>query len=144
MDRTRIKLGVYVDLDPVPGTFHSADSSRNQVSRILNESIPHYKPTVSIDSYNTSKSTDEGWMFATSKNTGPSWGSDPVYLEYLGKDINEAEKVVGDFSRYQKDEKDFPKEFPDIYTALPRGMNFEMMRWYMADGWWYAIHRFKL
>lgn len=47
MQRDRIKLEVYVDLDPVPGTFHSKESARNVVDRILKESIPHYNPTVS-------------------------------------------------------------------------------------------------
>lgn len=51
MNRTRIKLAVYADLDPVPGTFHSADSARNVVGNMLNQAIPHYNPMVSIESY---------------------------------------------------------------------------------------------
>lgn len=48
MKKERIKLEVYVNLDPVPGTFHSKESARNVVDRILKESIPHYEPMVSI------------------------------------------------------------------------------------------------
>lgn len=48
MERTRIKLTVYVDLDPVPGTFHTKESAQNAVRNILNGSIPHYNPLVSI------------------------------------------------------------------------------------------------
>ena len=44
----RIKLEVRVDLDPVPGAFHSADSAREIVEDILCRSIPHYYPVVSI------------------------------------------------------------------------------------------------
>lgn len=50
MERKRIKLEVYVDLDPVPGTFHSKESARNVVANILNERIPHYNPMVSTTS----------------------------------------------------------------------------------------------
>lgn len=54
MNRTRIHLGVFVDLDPVPGAFHTADDARNRVANILGKAIPWYKPHVSIESYNTS------------------------------------------------------------------------------------------
>jgi hypothetical protein len=53
MERKRVKLAVYVDLDPVPGTFHSAESAQNTVRRLLKQSIPHYNPLVSIESYDT-------------------------------------------------------------------------------------------
>lgn len=43
----RIKLEVWVNLDPIPGTFHSKESAANIISALLNSSIPHYKPTVS-------------------------------------------------------------------------------------------------
>lgn len=55
MSRTRIKLAVYVDLDPMPGTFHSAESARNAVNGLLHQNVPHYKPLVSIEIYDTSK-----------------------------------------------------------------------------------------
>ena len=48
MERTRIKLDVYVDLDPVPGTFHTKESAQNVVRNILNGAISHYNPVVSI------------------------------------------------------------------------------------------------
>lgn len=48
MERERIKLEVYVDLDPVPGTFHSKESAQNTVRNILNSAIPHYNPTVNL------------------------------------------------------------------------------------------------
>jgi hypothetical protein len=55
MERTRIKLAVYVDLDPTPGEFHSAESARNAIDRSLQARIPHYNPMVSIESYDTSQ-----------------------------------------------------------------------------------------
>lgn len=48
MERTRIKLEVYVDLDLVPGTFYTKESAQNVVRNILNGAIPHYNPVVSI------------------------------------------------------------------------------------------------
>lgn len=44
----RVALTVYVDLDAVPGTFHTIDSARNSIAGILDGRIPHYKPIVSI------------------------------------------------------------------------------------------------
>jgi hypothetical protein len=48
MERTRIKLEVYVDLDLVPGAFHTKESAQHHVRNILNSAIPHYYPVVSI------------------------------------------------------------------------------------------------
>ena len=59
MERTRVKLGVFVDLDPTPGTFHSADSAQHVVRNILQQAMPHYSPSVSIDSYDTSREHGE-------------------------------------------------------------------------------------
>lgn len=42
----RISLQILVNLDPVPGTFHTSESARNQVQKILTEAIPWYKPIV--------------------------------------------------------------------------------------------------
>lgn len=64
MNRIRIKLAVYVDLDPVPGTFGSADSARNVVGTMLQNQIPHYNPTVSIESYDTTKHPNEVRRFS--------------------------------------------------------------------------------
>lgn len=46
MERTRVKLAVYVDLDPVPGTMHTAESAEQVIGGMLNRSIPHYNPSV--------------------------------------------------------------------------------------------------
>lgn len=51
MDRTRIKLATYVNLDLVPGTFHTPESAQHVVSDILDQSIGHYEPSVAIESY---------------------------------------------------------------------------------------------
>jgi hypothetical protein len=58
MDRTRIKLDVYVDLDPVPGEFGSAESARNVTAEVLERQLGNYKPLVSIASRNVEE-TDE-------------------------------------------------------------------------------------
>jgi hypothetical protein len=47
MERKRILLHVYVDLDPMPGTFHTTESAQNAVRSILNDRISHYNPIVS-------------------------------------------------------------------------------------------------
>lgn len=46
MQRQRVTLTVQVDLDPVPGTFHTKESAVEQVQHILYSSIPHYRPLV--------------------------------------------------------------------------------------------------
>jgi len=48
-ERTRIKLEVYVELDGVPGTFHTKESARQIVEAILKQQIPHYNPSVDVD-----------------------------------------------------------------------------------------------
>jgi hypothetical protein len=72
MERTRIKLAVYVDLDPVPGNFHSADSARNAIANMLDARIPHYNPMVSIESYDTSKHPNEVRRFAAKPGEPPT------------------------------------------------------------------------
>jgi len=44
----RIRLDVYVDLDKTPGTFHTKESAREIVVKILKDNIPHYRPQVCI------------------------------------------------------------------------------------------------
>jgi hypothetical protein len=78
-------------------------------------------------------------VYCTSKNTGPSYQSDPVHMLYLGTSIKEAEAAVGDFVKYQKDETGFPVNYPEHYSAIPRKMEREMLQFFMADGWWYSI-----
>lgn len=47
----RIKLEVYIDLDPTPGAMHSKESARNLVAGALNNVLGPYKPTVSTTNY---------------------------------------------------------------------------------------------
>lgn len=49
MERKRIKLEILVDLDPVPGTFHTPESAKQCVEAILLSSIGHYHPIVLMD-----------------------------------------------------------------------------------------------
>lgn len=83
-------------------------------------------------------------IYCTTRNAGPSWHSDALFMKYLGTSIEDAEAVVGDFSRYQKDETHFPIEFPKPYSALPKNIKWEMVRYYSADGWWSSIVMFEL
>lgn len=46
MARVRIKLEITVDLDPVPGAFHTEESARKIIAQILNDRIGHYNPLV--------------------------------------------------------------------------------------------------
>ena len=52
MERKRVTLtiSVNVDLDPVPGAFHTKESAHEIVAHILedtlNTRIPHYNPSV--------------------------------------------------------------------------------------------------
>lgn len=48
MKRKRITIEIDVDLDPVPGTFHTPESARDTVERILVERIPHYNPAATL------------------------------------------------------------------------------------------------
>ena len=84
-------------------------------------------------------------VYCTSRNTGPSYNSDPIHMLYLGTSIEEAEKAVGDFSKYQRPESRWPSPGSrSIYTALPNVMKKELIQYYMADGWWYSIFMFNL
>lgn len=44
MKKQRIKLVLWVDLDPMPGTFHTPESAKESVEAILKDRIPHYNP----------------------------------------------------------------------------------------------------
>lgn len=48
--KQRVALLVYVDLDPVPGAFHTERSARDNVAGILDNQIGHYNPIVSYAS----------------------------------------------------------------------------------------------
>lgn len=45
--KQRIALLVYVDLDPIPGAFHTERSARDQVAGILDHMVGLYNPIVS-------------------------------------------------------------------------------------------------
>jgi hypothetical protein len=80
-------------------------------------------------------------VYATSKNTGPSYHGDPIRLIYLGSDLQKARESVGTFARYQRE---FNVSYPELYSALPRDIDWEMVEYFMADGWWYSIVQFNL
>lgn len=48
VEKDRIKLEVYVTLDPVSGVFSTKESARDIVDAILNDRIPHYQPSTFI------------------------------------------------------------------------------------------------
>jgi hypothetical protein len=48
MPRERILLAVLVDLDPLPGAFHTEEQARDAVEGILLSSIGHYDPVVLV------------------------------------------------------------------------------------------------
>lgn len=76
-------------------------------------------------------------IYVTSKNTGPSWQSDPVHMTYLGASFLEAVAAVGTMARY---EKEIPVLHPTkIYSAIPMEMEREIVKFYAADGWWSSI-----
>lgn len=43
---TRIKLAVTVNLDPMPGVFHTANSAEGVIKRMLINNMGHYNPDV--------------------------------------------------------------------------------------------------
>lgn len=45
----RIMLNVMVDLDSLPGTFHTPESARDTIQAILLGRLPHYDPIVVLD-----------------------------------------------------------------------------------------------
>lgn len=46
MKKTRVQLEVWVDLDPVPGSFDTSRDAAKKIEEILQTSIPHYAPLV--------------------------------------------------------------------------------------------------
>lgn len=48
----RIVLEVAVDLDALPGAFHTSESAQEHVQAILLSSIPHYNPVVIVSAKN--------------------------------------------------------------------------------------------
>lgn len=76
-------------------------------------------------------------VYCTTKN-------DPLKLVYLGTSVAEAEAAVGDFSKYQKPKEKFPVNFLDTYSVVPTILNWELIQYFAADGWWYSIVMFDL
>lgn len=43
-----VKFEVEVDLDPIPGAFHTKEDARMRIEGALVSRIPHYNPKVKI------------------------------------------------------------------------------------------------
>lgn len=64
MSPKRIPVIVYVDLDPIPGAFHTEESAVNNIRGILESSIPHYNPTTAFapeSLRDTDEDAQRGW-----------------------------------------------------------------------------------
>lgn len=48
MTDNRTTFEISVDLDAVPGTFHTVESARDVIESILKQTISHYNPAVTI------------------------------------------------------------------------------------------------
>ncbi len=84
-------------------------------------------------------------LYCTTKNTGPSWGQDPLYMMYLGTSIEEARDAVEEsFRRCEVTRDKFPTQYPNIWSAIPAKMDREFVAFYSADGWWYSIVKFSV
>lgn len=80
-------------------------------------------------------------LYFTTRNTGPSHSSDPLYLLYMGLSLDDAIQAVGGMQQYEYsiDEFKFNERYPYLYTALPRNIEPEFIKFYAADGWWSSI-----
>jgi len=78
-------------------------------------------------------------IYVTSRNTGPSFSSDPIYMLYLGPSYHDAIAAVG--SNFLKYEKPMVSEYPKLFSALPKATERELVRYYEADGWWYSVEK---
>ena len=47
-EKKRIKLELYVDLDPFPGAFHTKEDAAKWVESIMRSLINHYNPVILI------------------------------------------------------------------------------------------------
>ncbi len=78
-------------------------------------------------------------VFCTSMNSGP------LTIVYLGTSIEEATKAVGVFAKYKINETEFPTKCVQNYSAIPKlKVDWKLLQYYMADGWWYSIVSFDL
>lgn len=48
MQRKRVDIIVTVDLDPIPGGFHTKEQAGDAILNILESHISHYHPDVTI------------------------------------------------------------------------------------------------
>jgi len=86
MNRDRIMLSVWIDLDPMPGTFHSAESARHVVNGLLKHSLPHYSPIVGICSYG--RKQPAAFLFDSNSH---NWVETPEYnLLFVTQTLNHA------------------------------------------------------
>lgn len=85
-------------------------------------------------------------VFITSKNTGPSYGHDPITMKYIGTSLDEAIAAVENFVRYETPLEDLTTEktHPEIYCVLPHHVEREYVKYYNADGWWYTIAKINV
>jgi hypothetical protein len=84
-------------------------------------------------------------VFVTSKNTGPSWNSDPLHVVYIGTSLDAAIEKVGDFVRYERDiEPVIQSSMYGLPTAIPQDTEPRLVKYYGADGWWYSIVKIRL
>lgn len=84
------------------------------------------------------------YVYCTSKQRQNSIGHNTEIL-YLGTSVQEAEKAVGDWDQYYVEEKDFPTNFQQLYSAIPKEqVNWEMIQFYFDGAYWVSIVVFEL
>lgn len=47
--RTRVAVTIIIDLDPVPGAFHTPESARQLIEGMILNAAPHYNPVVILE-----------------------------------------------------------------------------------------------
>jgi len=87
-------------------------------------------------------------VYVTTKNSGPSWGRDPLHIEYIGTSFEKAHDAVEfGFRKYKVEDINFwTRNDPTggIWSAIPYKMPRQMVSFYTADGWWYSIVKIEL
>lgn len=58
--KQRVCLILYIDLDPVPGKFHTQESMQNVLRTTMTYEIPHYNPLVSLAPSSSQPYVNEG------------------------------------------------------------------------------------
>lgn len=127
MERTRIKLGVFVDLAVLPGPFYSAEAAQHAVRNLLTREFPHSRPTVSVDSYGTRKEYGEKpQMVVVKKHQTESWNPGPPLFCVVATDEGAAKRWIQD----EVDGKHDPS-----FSSFAKGKT--------AD-WWLAYGTFSI